>query len=127
MRPFPGIDVDASTGVTDQFAARVFAAVEMPRTAASAANVVRGASGSCEIAFELLPPSDPALLSMLHMVSENPVDFRITDVVLAIIRTRAIAKILTQSTTVNACAHLMFTVIPVTVTPYIVAYATSAH
>lgn len=66
MRPFPGIDVDASTGVTDHFAARVFAAVEMSRTAASAAHVVRGAAGGCEIAFELLPPSDHALLVIDH-------------------------------------------------------------
>ena len=66
MRPFPRIDVDASTGVTDHFAARVFATVEMSRTATSAAHIVRGAAGGCEIAFELLPSSDHALLIIDH-------------------------------------------------------------
>ena len=83
MRPFPGIDVDASTGVTDQFAARVFAAVEMPRTTASAAHVVRGASWGCEIAFELLPPPDHALLvidyDLLHKVIHSEQLFAILD------------------------------------------------
>ena len=40
--------------------------MEMTGIAAGTAHIVRSAAGSSEIAFELLPPSDHALLVIVH-------------------------------------------------------------